>query len=1009
MRNGLLFLLALLVCGCSESPPAPSPLATAHAALARGELLEARKAAVTIAKGEPDWPAAQMLLGDISMRLGDSDQAREYFEKVPRDDTPLAIAAAGAVGSLQQQAGQLHEAIGSFRYVVEHQPANSAARKELANLHSVTGQRALADQHLFELARSGSLDFRHMVQLTDFERRHPGDLEYLQDCAAAFPDDPAINLGLAIEDVGQADLESARQRLEMVVERDPQIARAQGLLGELLLEEGDAALQQWHRELPESVHDAPEVWYTRGVWARSRGRDDIAARCFWEAARQVPHSHRMMNQLGQVAMSVDPARGRVISLRAREIYELRQNLSDALNSRGGDQASMRAVIETLMQHGREWEAWHWAGFASGIYDGSLWVEEVLRQLAEYPDTTAPRIVEDKNLLLENDLSSLPGIDLLIDAEVPKSPGEAGGRIPVRFTDQAGELRIDFVYHQGRVEGIDGVRMQESTGGGVGVIDFDNDGLPDLFLTQGEDWNAESDRPAPSPAFFDRLFRNRGDRFGDVTALARIPEEGGFGQGVAAGDFNNDGFVDLYVANIGVNQLLINEGDGTFTDVTAELGLTSAEWTASCLIADLNNDGHPDLFDVNYVEGEQLFRMICDENQCSPEAYTSSVDELHLSTGNGGLQTISLEEEERGGGAGLAVVAFRLDVAPPDADEAGQEVARQEPAEGPVHAESDLLVGAHPNRLSLFVANDHEPNFFLTNAPSDAPGNIELTEQSFLSGLAVNSDGKPTACMGVASGDANGDGRLDLFVSNYRGEANNLYLQNAAGYFSDDIAGSGLLAAGLPFVGWGTQFLDADNDGDLDLMVTNGHVGDFQKEGGAYYMPTQFFGNLGGGRFQQHPPEQVGAYFSKKQLGRSLATLDWNRDGRVDVAISAIGSPAALLTNETEQTGRFLALRLHAVSTARDAIGAVVTVTTSRGTTRQQLTGGDGYLVTNERVLRFGLGETETIDQIDIEWPGGTVQTIEDVPADVLLEVVEGSPHTTVWRGMTASRLEAVEK
>ncbi|MEW4528320.1 FG-GAP-like repeat-containing protein [Maioricimonas sp. JC845] len=1006
MRYHVPIVLALLVCGCSEAPPAPSALTTAQAALARGELLEARRAAEAISADDPDWPAAQMLMGDISMRLGDHGQAREYYGQVPRDGSPVAVAAANALAGFQQQAGELSEAIRSYRYVLEHQPGHVPARKELASLYSLTGQRVLADQHLFELARTAELEFRHLVQLTDFERRHPDDIVHLQRCAESFPDDPAVNLGLAIEDVARADLESARQRLQKAVQRDPEVATAQGLLGELLLEEGDAAMLQWHQALPDSIRNAPEVRYALGVWARSRGRDDIAARCFWEAARQVPHSHRMMNQLGQVMTTVDPVRGQVLSGRARAIYELRQNLSDALNTRGRNQTAMRAVVETLMEHGREWEAWLWAGFASGMYDGSLWVDDVLRRLANYPDPSAPRIVDGKNLLRQHDLSSLPDIELLLEQIEPTSPTESDGQVPVRFTDQAGQLGIDFVYHQGRVEGIDGVRMQESTGGGVGVIDFDNDGLPDLFFAQGEDWNADSDRPAASPDFFDRLFRNVGERFADVTGPARIPEEDGFGQGVAAGDFNNDGFVDLYIANAGVNQLLINEGDGTFTDVTAEMNLTSDEWTASCLIADLNNDGHPDLFDVNYLEGDQLFRMICDESECSPEAYTSSADELHLSTGDGGVQTISLEETERGGGAGLAVVAFRLDVQPPDDDRNSQQAARQEGPDGQISAVSPSLPGVVPGRLALFIGNDHEPNFFLTNAPADESGNIELTEQSFLAGLAVNSDGKPTACMGVACGDADGDGRLDLFVTNYKGEANNLYLQSAGGYFSDDVAGSGLLAGGLPYVGWGTQFLDADNDGDLDLIVTNGHVGDFRKEGGDYYMPSQYFGNRGGGRFEQHPPGQVGAYFSRKQLGRSLATLDWNRDGRVDVAISAIGSPAALLTNETDQAGHVLTLRLHAVSTARDAIGTVVTVTTRDGTTRQQLTGGDGYLVTNERVLRFGLADTSTVDRVVIDWPGGSRQTLENLPADVVVDVVEGVQEIAIWNGTQVTGDEA---
>jgi hypothetical protein len=309
------------------------------------------------------------------------------------------------------------------------------------------------------------------------------------------------------------------------------------------------------------------------------------------------------------------------------------------------------------------------------------------------------------------------------------------------------------------------------------------------------------------------------------------------------------------------------------------------------------------------------------------------------------------------------------------------------------------------RLSLFVANDHFPNFYLRNSPAANSENLQLSDLAFQTGLAVNRDGKATAHMGIASGDVNGDGLLDLFVTNYKDEAKLLFVQGADGLFADSIAGTGLMEPGLPYVGWGTQFFDADHDGKLDLAVANGHVADFDKPGVDYAMPTQFFRGIGAARFVELRPEAAGPFFAEKRFGRSLATLDWNRDGLTDFVMSSIASRAALLTNESKDTGHWLAVRLHGTQGPRDAIGAIVTVKTAKETTRTQLTGGDGYQATNERVVRFGLGRQAEEVEVTIEWPGGAQETIPGVPVDRLLEVVEGQPRRTLWIGGEARPLQ----
>jgi thioredoxin-like negative regulator of GroEL len=998
------FHCALLPCflsaaiGCARDSSSPAVDDTVRAALARGDYKAARRLAAELSPADPDWADGQVVLGEAAIRAGDAGTALKHFAAIPRDGSPSSLSAALAAARFAQTAGQLSAAIDLGAYVLEHDPRQQAARGALANLYATTGQRSHADRHLWELVKSPDLEFKQLVLLTDYERRHPEEADYLKDCEHKAPDDPAVNLGLAVELMAKSQFAEARRRVESAVAGDPRLGAAQALLGELRLDEGDAAMQSWHANLPPTVQDDPEIWYVRGLWAQQRGEKAIAARCFWECVRQVPHAPRAMYQLGVVLTELEPDIGPAFVQRAQQLYELKKWLSDLLNRREGREAALQQVIGLLLESGREWEAWSWSIVASERFRDARWVAETLGRLEDYPQSDAPRVLAAFDLAKVHDLSHYPRFDELLERSrnEPAVPANRSGQARIQFVDDAAACGIDFVYHQGHVPGKVGVRMQESTGGGVSVLDVDCDGRPDLFFTQGEEWPDDSDVPAPSAAHQDRLYRNRGSGFRDMTRESCLPTEGGFGQGCSAGDFNDDGFVDLYVANIGVNQLLLNNGDGTFTDVTSTTGLTVGAWTSSCLIADINADGFPDLFDVNYVEGESLYRIVCNEHYCSPLAYASAADHVHVSSGDGVVRLLELvggSGSERGG-AGLGVVAFRPGPYPAE----GWRPASDDALQARTQTDTMSLPGMDPRRLALFVANDQEPNFFFVNSPADNAEDLLLTDVGFMTGLAFNKDGRSTACMGVASGDFNGDRLLDLFVTNYKGEANNLYVQDARGWFTDAIAGTGLLAPGLPYVGWGAQFLDADNNGQLDIVVANGHVADFHEAGVEYQMPTQFFRNQGDGSFEELPPEVVGPFFGQKIFGRSLAALDWNRDGRIDFVLSSIASPAALLTNQTEDAGNHIAVRLRATSTARDAIGAFVTVATSSGQAQQQLTAGDGYQATNERVLRFGLGPQDRIEQVVIVWPSGRTQTFRDVPANTRLDVVEGLAQATLWTG-----------
>lgn len=957
---GLVFWLAFRL---SWEVAGAVKLRQARDALSRNDFSVAEHVASEVSPSDPAWLESRLLAGEAAIQLRHHATAIEYLQAVPRNGSSLSRQSVFLLGEAFRDTGRLTEAEEAYRWVLQHEPDDPATHERLAFLLGVTGRRHESRDHFLALIRSGRATLQMLAVLGDLERPVE-QAEYLQRSAGSHPEDVLVRLGLAAQALHDGRTVDARGILEAVVVQSPHLIGAQALLGELLLDEQEAS-QRWSSQLPSGADSHPEIWFIRGLQSKQSAQLQTAARCFWQALKLAPAHRRATYQLGQVLNALEEPSADEFAQRAVLLFELTHAIDQALQSHGSSEQAMRRVIDLLQKTGRILEAAAWTVQAGRNLPNAYWPPQTLARLQKQITPESPQVLNHFNLALRHDFTRFPTWD---ESPVAQSPGTiqeppAQSRARIEFESET-DSGIDFVYENGADPDTPGARVFEQNGGGVAVLDLDMDDSPDLFFSQGTRWRTGAYHPDLPPAAVDCLYRNRdGVAFTDITAAARLVDRS-FGQGCTAADFDEDGFVDLYVAAIGRNQLFRNNGDGTFTDVSRGCGLTFEDWTASVVIADLNEDGIPDIFDVTYLMGAEVYRAICDGFACSPKVFEGAPDRLLIGCGDGRFEDGSEALPELTGSKGLGVVA------------------------------------AAPNgqgRLCLFVANDQVPNFLLRNTAAGPPFNIRLQDEGFLSGVAFNADGLAMASMGVAADDANGDGRLDLLVTTFKDEPFMLFQQDASGLFADVTGSSGLKTAGLPFVGWGAQFLDADLDGHPDLVVVNGHVDDYRRKGGEYHMPPQFFHNTGRGKFVEAGDDSVGVFFSEKRLGRGLARIDWNRDGRMDFVASHIGHPASLVTNRTMNHGRFLNVTLHATKTARDAIGSVVTVSHHDRTWSKQLVAGDGYMASNQRMLSFGTGPVDRVD-IRVRWPSGRTALVRDVATDAGLILVEDAMTGTVRYG-----------
>jgi len=533
---------------------------------------------------------------------------------------------------------------------------------------------------------------------------------------------------------------------------------------------------------------------------------------------------------------------------------------------------------------------------------------------------------------------------------------------IQFRDVTQTAGIHFVHNNAAF----GKKfLPETMGPGVAFIDYDNDGWPDIFLVNGMDWPGHVQKHSPP-----KLYHNNHDgTFTDVTHKAGLDVEM-FGMGVAVGDYDNDGFDDLFVTAYGQSHLFHNNGNGTFTDVTQKTGLLGPkEFSTSAAWVDYDKDGHLDLVVGNYVQWTPETDLYCtldgkSKSYCTPESYKGTSVRLWHNRGNGTFEDTT---QKAGVGdptsktLGVAVLDFGNDGWP------------------------DLL-----------FSNDTQPNKLYRNN-----GNGTFTEKAVVAGIAFSEDGVARAGMGVDAADYDHSGFTSLLITNFSNQMLSLYHNEGKGLFVDEAPRSEIGRASLLTLGFGCFFFDYDLDGWPDVLVANGHIdADIQRVQAnvKYAMPPHLFRNAGKGKFEE-VTKSLGQAFASPRVGRGAAYADINNDGRLDLLLSTNGGPVYLFRNEAQgaaASNKSLRIKLTGTKSNRDGIGATVKLTAGGETQTQMLRSGSSYLSASELVLTFGLAHSEKADTIEIRWPSGQIDHVSNVNAGQTITVAEG-------QGITGTR------
>ena len=924
----------------------------------QGQYVAAMDACEQILQWDTDNAEALAIAGLAAGELQMSGRALDYLEQLPQQvNNPLVYDGLIHRVNLLTAVGRLSDAISGLYQLHSAVPDDVLVTRRLGQLLAGTGDVQFAVPILMELVTAGHASTDELMILASGGSDLWG-LDRVRRLRERSPNDRRLLFAELRHLKIRSRHDTALQLIEVALAHDPADPELHCWRLQLTGTNSNEELEQLGnaRPTPQSLSSLSKALTATNTQLAL----EFAIRRV-ELLSCDPIAHRRLAELLQAA-GAEPA-----AAIHRERFTLLIELAELCRQRDvfGQPQAPRAV-EILRHLGRFDEAVAWCRWESRVSPDSNWPAAQLAVLnLERVTSAVPVIADGARHVRNRKLTSFTAEEVMplalsalrkanrsnIDAKsIEKS---------VELRDIAGQVGLDSQFYNG-TSAERGRYMHEFTGGGVGVLDLDGDDWPDLLLAQGAGSPMVPSIDSSVPA--DELFRNiRGETFLNVGSAAGITESD-FGQGVAVGDVNLDGFDDIYVANIGTNALWINQGDGTFVRQT--FPEHAPQWTISAAIADINGDSFPDIYDVNYVSGTNVFTQLCEHDGqqriCSPTDFEVAADELWYGNGDGTFRAaaanVGLDQFE---GRGMGIVA------------------------------GDIW---QTGTCQVFVTNDESANFLLA---ADESGRMQ--ESAVMRGVAFGRDGQAQGSMGIAAGRANADDQLDLFITNYYGELNCLHIQSPEGFFDDVTGASRLEHPGRPMLGFGTQFFDVDADGDDDLFVANGHLDDFTHMNIPYQMRAQLFMNHEG-RFEE-AESGASAYVGKTTLGRAVAKLDWNRDGRIDLCVTHLDRSVALLENRSESELAVLQIEVTLVSGLRDGTGCVLTVTPEgdhvddpAASVRVPLLSGDGYACSNQRMVTVAIPKLTT--QMRVAGPGfDVVIPVSGRPVDHV-RFVEGTD--TVW-------------
>jgi tetratricopeptide (TPR) repeat protein len=977
LRLTIMLVGTLLLAGCTQSskkdesassgtktataaakPRPDDHLTSARRMLQIGNLEAAAEIAYKALLQDPDNVDATLIASQVEAARGNHEVSAELAGSI---DIRSRLGQKAVEIHCQQlmELNRTSEAADTLLAGLESMPDMTQWRHDAWRLLNQAGRREEASAQALSLCRSGLATQQELLSLISrtISFPSPGMLK-----ASGSGDNVdrlfSSGLGKARWYFSLGEHRRALDELTAHYESGFRDVATDALYGRLLAE-----TQQWDKFRVWSVNSSRQArqlgdfWAAIGTFFIDNQRYEAAARALLEAVRCNPTDRVCIQRLSKVLYAMSRADdGDQFRIRGVDIANTERE-AQQLYASPEDIEIRKKLTRFVLELGRPFETLAWTlTILPANADGHR--RAIAQQRTDLLQDPKANVMATESSLLDLDPAEFDlepaWQELLTDGAPAKIRRVVASRevaATPRLVNRAEELGLVFQWYKDVEINLDSIPIHESLGGGIAVLDYDLDGWPDVYLAQGS-----GDPPTDQCTRSSQLFRHQAKLFRQVTPLASVGDYN-YSSGLAAGDVNQDGFPDLYLGSLGHNRLLINNGDGTFHDQTSSLGEFPDQFTASVGVADITGDGLPDLFETNYIEMEGAFdlprkgpdgRFVLP----TPLSHFAASDRWfeNLADGRFGMHEISRDVAKPGTSLGLVITDFGSD-----------------------------------GKNEVFVGNDVRPNHFLVQSEGNLFVNLADSN-----GLANGFDGAANGCMGIATGDFNRDGTLDLQIANYSQEAANLYLQTSVGDFTDYSVRYGLDVPTRANVGFGTKAVDIDRNGFLDFLVTNGHIFDIRHAGEPYQMSPQLLMS-DGQSFQLAAVDDDSGYWDQTYLGRTIATLDYDRDGALDFLVGHLDQPLALLHDETRTSGNWLQFELVGRESERDAIGAKLTLTVADSQFTEWVTAGDGYFCSDEPLVAFAFAELDPIGQLEVLWPSGIRQAFRAVKCGHRYLIIEGDP------------------